>query len=280
MICGDHRLSLATADVSIGRGTICLLVGMILATAFFGITSATGEDIEIARRRADERKTFTDAEIIEGFFKVTFGAEFHVAGGTDRIRKYDGPVRVYVDSRLTNDRAAQVAAVVADIRNHIRDLDIAVTGKREDAHVDVSLVRDRDLNRAIRNLYGLDRARRIQRSLEPQCLSGFRKDANSRILHSDVIIVADAGDFVFYDCLYEELLQALGPINDDKTVPWTMFNDDVQMGFFDRYDQYLLNILYDRRIKPGMTRSEVRELLPRVLPEVRAWVDRNNEPKP
>jgi hypothetical protein len=52
------------------------------------------------------------------------------------------------------------------------------------------------------------------------------------------------------------------------------------MGFFDLYDQYLLNILYDRRIKAGMTRSEVRELLPQVLPEVRAWVDRNNEPKP
>ena len=51
--------------------------------------------------------------------------------------------------------------------------------------------------RAIRTLYGIDRARRIQRSLEPQCLSGFRKDENSRILRSDVLIVADAGDFVF-----------------------------------------------------------------------------------
>jgi hypothetical protein len=26
-----------------------------------------------------------------------------------------------------------------------------------------------------------------------------------------------------------------------------MFNDDVQMGFFDVYDQFLLNILYDPR---------------------------------
>ena len=44
---------------------------------------------EIATRRATERKTFTDAEIVDGFFKVIFGAEFHVAGGVDRIRKYD-----------------------------------------------------------------------------------------------------------------------------------------------------------------------------------------------
>ena len=119
----------------------------------------------------------------------------------------------------------------------------------------MTLVRDRDLARTIRALYGINRARRIQRSLEPQCLSGFRKDESFRILHSDVILVADAGDFVFYDCIYEELLQALGPINDDATVPWSMFNDDVQMGFFDVYDQYILNILYHPRIRPGMTRG-------------------------
>ena len=113
-------------------------------------------------------------------------------------------------------------------------------------------MRDRDLPRTIGKIYGRERARQIQRSLGPQCLSSFRKDESFRITHSDVILVADAGDFIFYDCVYEELLQALGPINDTNAVPWTMFNDDVQMGFFDVYDQYLLNILYDPRIRPGM----------------------------
>ena len=254
-------------------------VTLIALAALSGTTSAPAEDSEIAHRRAMERKTFTDEEITSGFFKVTFGAEFHVAGGVDRIRKYEGPIKVFIDNRMQPDRSSQVAEVVADIGARIRDLDISMTSKRDEAQIVVSLVRDRDLARAIRTLYGIDRARRIQRSLEPQCLAGFRKDENSRILYSDVLIVADAGDFVFYDCIYEELLQSLGPINDDTTVPWTMFNDDVQMGFFDLYDQYLLNILYDRRIKPGMTRAQVEALLPEVLPDVRAWVDQNNKPK-
>jgi hypothetical protein len=59
-----------------------------------------------------------------------------------------------------------------------------------------------------------------------------------------------------------------------------MFNDDVRMGFFDLYDQYLLNILYDRRIKHGMTRAAVQALLPEILPQVRAWVDENNKQGP
>lgn len=248
------------------------------AAAFVGLVVGPGyaEDPEISARRASQRKEFTDTQIIDGFFKIAFGAELQVAGRVNRIRKYDGPVRVFIDSRAKPDRRAEVAEVVADIRARVEHLDIAVTDDQRSANVIVTLVRDRDLNRTIRAFYGHERARQIQRKLEPQCLSGFRKDEKFRITRSDVILVVDAGDFIFYDCAYEELLQALGPINDDSSVPWTMFNDDVQMGFFDIYDQYLLNILYHPRVRPGMTREEVRALLPDVMPSTRAWVARVN----
>jgi hypothetical protein len=72
---------------------------------------------------------------------------------------------------------------------------------------------------------------------------------------------------------------ALGAINDDRSVPWTMFNDDVQMGFFDIYDQYLLNILYDPRIRPGMAREEIDVFLPDVLATARTWVTNANLPQ-
>jgi hypothetical protein len=253
-----------------GAGLSALMV--VLASA-----PAVPESPEIAERRAAERKTFTDGEIIEGFFKVAFGAELHIAGRIDRIRKYDDPVRVYIDNRARPIRSAHTRAVIADIGARIRNLDIAATRRRRDANVVVTLVRNRDLARTIRSIHGIDRARRIQRSLQPQCLSGFRKDESYRILHSDVIVVADAGDFVFYDCLYEELLQALGPINDDATVPWTMFNDNVRLGYFGLYDQYILNILYDPHIRPGMTRAEVAARMPAIMPAVRAWVATINE---
>ena len=48
---------------------------------------------------------------------------------------------------------------------------------------------------------------------------------------------------------------------------------------FDIYDQYLLNILYDPRVRPGMTKSEVDQLLPDVLPTVRTWVNKTNPPR-
>jgi hypothetical protein len=229
----------------------------------------------IAQRQRAEKKIFTDDEIIEGFLKIAFGAEYHLAGRVDRIRKYEVPVRVFADGTRA-DRKAQLAKIVADIAKRVQHLDIAMAASNDDANVLVKLVRDRDLNRTIATFYGSERAREIRTSLDPQCLSGFRKNEKFEIEHSDVILTIDNGDFVFFDCAYEELLQSLGPINDTASVPWTMFNDNVSMGYFDVYDQYLLNLLYDPRIKAGMTVEEAKTILPDVLADVRIWVRKVN----
>jgi hypothetical protein len=239
--------------------------------------AASAEIPAIASRQHAERKTFTDSEITEGFFKTAFGAEYHLAGRVDRIRKYDMPVRVFAEGANRPARKAQLAKVVADIGQRVAHLDIAMAQTRDTANILVTLVRDRNLLRTITTFYGSERAREIKTSLDPQCLSGFRKNEKFEIEHSDVILTVDNGDFIFLDCAYEELLQSLGPINDTASVPWTMFNDNVSMGFFDVYDQYILNILYDPRIKAGMTVEEVKAVLPEVLADVRVWVRKVND---
>src|SRR4051812_29644223 len=249
------------------------LAAMALENALPSYASA--ELPSIAARQRHEKKSFTDSEIVEGFLKTAFGAEYHLAGRVDRIRKYEVPVRVYADGTRA-DRKAQLAKIVADIASRVQHLDIAMTDSNDTANVLVKLVRDRDLYRTITTFYGGERAKEIKDSLDPQCLSGFRKNERFEIEHSDVILTVDNGDFVFLDCAYEELLQSLGPINDTATVPWTMFNDSVSMGYFDVYDQYILNLLYDPRIKAGMTVQEVKAVLPDVLADVRAWVQKVN----
>ena len=255
-----------------------LVLATLTCAADTASMAAAGELPAISSRRRAEKKSFTDSEIVDGFLKTAFGAEYHLAGRVDRIRKFDGPVRVYAESDRA-DRKAQLAKVVADIGKRVQHLDIAMVETNEAANVRVKLVRDRDLFRTISSFYGAEKAREIRSSLDPQCLSGFRKNDNFEIEHSDVILTVDNGDFTFLDCAYEELLQSLGPINDTTSVPWTMFNDNVSMGFFDVYDQYILNLLYDPRIKAGMTVAEVKAALPAVLKDVRTWVKRVNDLK-
>ena len=123
----------------------------------------------IAPRQRAEKKIFTDSEIIEGFLKTAFGAEYHLAGRVDRIRKYETPVRVFADGTRA-DRKAQLAKIVADIASRVQHLDIAMAGDNDDANVLVKLVRDRDLHRTIATFYGSERANEIRSSLDPQCL--------------------------------------------------------------------------------------------------------------
>jgi hypothetical protein len=59
-----------------------------------------------------------------------------------------------------------------------------------------------------------------------------------------------------------------------------MFNDKVHLGFFGVFDQYILNMLYHPKIRAGMTRAEVREMLPEVLSDARAFVAKVNGLKP
>ena len=231
--------------------------------------TAQAEDDNISSRRSSERTSFSNEEITDGFFKIAFGAELQLGKRVERIRKFDEAVRVFVFDQGEHRRRAEIATIVADIAARVDHLDLAMTDDLQAANLVVMLVRKRDLKQTIRSVYGRNKARQIERSLSPQCLSGFGRDERYRIRHAEVILPVDADDFVFYDCAYEELLQALGPNNDDNSVPWTMFNDDVQMGFFDVYDQYLLNILYDPRVRPGMTKDQVAKLLPEVLPAVR-----------
>src|SRR6266403_2999927 len=102
----------------------------LVAIAFDAVVSpppALAEIPAIASRQRAEKKTFTDSEILEGFFKTAFGAEYHLAGRVDRIRKYDAPVRVFADGTRA-DRKAQLGKIVADIAARVQHLDIAMAG--------------------------------------------------------------------------------------------------------------------------------------------------------
>jgi hypothetical protein len=254
--------------------SLCLIVMAALTATITirGIVPAQAENSAISIRRAAERTSFSNEEIKDGLFKTAFHAELQLGRHDERIRKFDEAVRVFIDNHGAPARTADIAAVVKDIRARVDHLDLAVTADRKSANVVVILVPTRDFARTIRSRYGESAAKKIQNSLHPQCLSGIAKDESYRIRRAEVILPVDAEEFQFYDCAYEELLQSLGLINDDSSVPWTMFNDNVQMGFFDVYDQYLVNILYDPRIRPGMTKREVDALLPDIFPAVRTWI--------
>ena len=97
-----------------------------------------------------------------------------LAGRVDRIRKYDGPVRVFADGNRP-DRKAAARQGRRRYRQRVQHLDIAMTDSGEDANVTVKLVRDRDLYRTIaRPMAASAPARSRLRSIRNACPASAR----------------------------------------------------------------------------------------------------------
>ncbi|QHQ34024.1 DUF2927 domain-containing protein [Algicella marina] len=85
------------------------------------------------------------------------------------------------------------------------------------------------------------------------------------VINSGVILIkAEHGELMRRSCIHEELTQALGLPNDSFDARPSIFNDDEEFAFLTRHDEALLRMLYDKRLKPGMSAEEVRPLLPAI----------------
>ncbi len=69
-------------------------------------------------------------------------------------------------------------------------------------------------------------------------------------------------------CLTEEFTQVFGLINDDPEARPSIFNDDQEFIELTRHDEYLLRVLYDPRLRAGMTETEALPLVRRIVQDI------------
>ncbi len=79
-----------------------------------------------------------------------------------------------------------------------------------------------------------------------------------------VLIRAEHPALTRASCVQEEMAQAMGLPNDYAAARPSLFNDSLEFAFLTEHDEILLRMLYDRRLKPGMTVAEARPLLPEI----------------
>jgi hypothetical protein len=217
--------------------------------------------------RAAPAAAYTDAELIDGFNRTVFGSEYASFGWqSSLVKKFTGPVLVYVDDRSGSRRGAEVARFIRSLPRLIAGLEVYVVDRAEAANYRI-FVLDRAYYRDVvtSEIYG-----RPSSTFAPgKCLVRVISNRNG-IERSDAAIVADEGEFLFQRCMVEEILQGLGPVNDDPALAESVFNDESAASSFTSFDRHILNMLYHPLIQPGMTKAEVRRVLPQVAAEVRA----------
>ena len=87
------------------------------------------------------------------------------------------------------------------------------------------------------------------------------------------LVRAEHPDLMRLACYHEELAQGLGLANDSPTARPSIFNDDEEFALLTAMDEILLRILYDPRLRIGMTAEEARPVVRRIAAELLASGD-------
>jgi hypothetical protein len=79
-----------------------------------------------------------------------------------------------------------------------------------------------------------------------------------------ILIRAEHPPLTRLSCVHEEMAQAMGLPNDSPDARPSLFNDSLEFALLTEHDEILLRMLYDPRLRPGMSAAEVRPLLPAI----------------
>jgi len=209
---------------------------------------------------------FTAAELERGFLALAFGSDLRIGARPLGIRRFDHPIRVRIIGGGSVDRRIAMTRVIEDYAREVPGLQLSES-MATDADIELRLIDEKDFQSALLAAFGAKIAKTFVARTDPQCMTSVKSTADGAIVHSVSFIIVDKGDDVFIDCAYHELLHAFGLSNHDQRNPWTTLNQKRMVGYLTVYDRSLLTLLYDERIKPGMTLRQARAVLRELIAE-------------
>lgn len=88
--------------------------------------------------------------------------------------------------------------------------------------------------------------------------------------HAVALIRAELPPRLRLSCIHEELAQGMGLANDSLRAHPSIFNDDEEYALLTRHDELLLKMLYDERLRPGMSAEEAAPIIAAISKEFSA----------
>lgn len=75
------------------------------------------------------------------------------------------------------------------------------------------------------------------------------------------VIRSENPDLLRLSCIHEELAQGLGLANDSPEARPSIFNDDDEFALLTNHDELLLSMLYDKRLKSGLSQEQAAPIV-------------------
>ena len=228
---------------------------------------------------------FGARQLAQNFEAIALNDEYANVGGTfvarttpSNLHRWDVPVRIGLvfgasvpEATRAEDRAtvSRLASRLAGATGH----PISVGGPANFTVFVVDEAERRQLGPQIARLIpGIAPA--ALRSVEQMprssyCLVIASDPRNNGAYRNAVAVVrAEHPSLMRRSCFHEEIAQGLGLANDSPLARPSIFNDDEEFALLTRHDELLLRILYDRRLRPGMTPQEAAPIAAAIAREV------------
>lgn len=251
------------------RGSATVAVVFALATTASALAASGRHPAPTSAFRGApaEYTHFSPAELTRGFMALAFGSDLRIGATPRGIRRFDRPIRVRVFDDGSVDRVPAMTHIIGEYADKVPRLQLDVTDVPP-TDIEIRLIDEKNFKGALRAAFGIEVAETFIKRTDPQCMTSVKSSTDGDILRSVTFIIVDKGKDVFLDCAYHELLHAFGLSNHDQRNPWTTLNQHRMVGYLTVYDRALLTMLYDPRIRPGMTREQVRAALPAVIADI------------
>jgi len=222
---------------------------------------------------------FTARMLANNFIRIAFFDEFDSSSGTliarpteKRLRRWDKPVRVGLafgasvpQSRHAIERA-RVASFLARLQR-ITGHSIALASSGINFHLQI-LNTDEikaiapTVRRADPSIGGAELRSIIDMPASTYCQVTYSIDDRTNLVErAFAVIRVEHPDLLHLSCLHEEITQGLGLPNDSPAARPSIYNDDQEFALLTPMDDMMLQMLYDKRLSPGMTAEQARPII-------------------
>ena len=108
----------------------------------------------------------------------------------------------------------------------------------------------------------------LPKDIHCMAMTSMSSEPNSAISSALVIIRSELPTIMRKACIHEEIAQSLGLTNDSHFARPSIFNDDDEFATLTKFDEILLQILYDHRLYPGISEKEASHLVRQIATEI------------
>ena len=229
---------------------------------------------------------FTDVMLSRNFVRIALYDEYAPDGRRpatgpimSRLRRWEGPIRMEVrfgatvpPAQKSRDRAT-IGAFAARLE---RLSGLPITQVASGGNFLVLVVNEDDrrgLGPELRNAApGIsDSTVRSIVNMAPStlCLVVAFSEGDSPVYSRAIAVIrGEHPDLLRTACVHEELAQGMGLANDHPQARPSIFNDDEEFALMTGHDELLMRILYDPRLRAGMTATEAAPIVAVIAAEL------------